>query len=513
MLVPAYGRVDPELEYDIRADSDGNGYIGQPDFLNFLAQFTGSGRPGPSGLACAGQPPCAGPLTPPSQSEHVLGRISYGANAESRARIQQIGAVAFIREQLAPSQLADPVLDARLALMPSLAMDVQQLDAAYDDAMPRRELTRARTLRILTGRRQLEELLVDFWLNHFNVYASTGQIDHTIVAYERDAIRPHVLGRFADLLRATARSAAMIDYLDNRFNELNGLNENYARELLELHTLGDTSSFTQADVVQAARALTGWRLDLTLPSGVRFDASKHDDGAKSLLGGVVIPAGSGESGMLQFLDTLARRTETASSVARKLVVRFVNEAPPSRLVSAAAQTFRSTNGDLAKVMETILLSPEFLDQTAHRRNKVKRPAVLIGSLARALGFDVDTVAANVELEIAWLGEATYLARPPTGYPDASDFWASPGGFVSALRLVEPAARGLEGYTPVFDVSATAASVEIADHLIPRLLPGGVSAGTRSGAVALAYELRRAPLTDRVKQVAAFLLSSPEFLLH
>ncbi len=512
-LALGVGRADPDPAYEIVADADGSGHIDGSDFWRFLSQYTDSGRPGPSGLACAGRPPCSSGLPAPSQAEHVLARISYGATAATRARIRHIGAAAYVREQLDPARIPDPELEGKLAALPSLGMDVQQLVATYDDTTPLRELTRARILRMLSGERQLEEQLVDFWLDHFNVYAIPGYTKRTIVAYERDAIRPHVLGRFADLLRATARSPAMLEYLDNRFNVVDGLNENYARELLELHTLGADAGFTQSDVREAARSLTGWGIDLARPDGFRFRATRHDDGAKSLLGGFTVPAGLGESGGAALLDHLASRPETATHVCRKLVVRFVDESPPGALVASCAHTFRTRGGDLAAVMETILLSPEFLDRVEHRRNKVKRPAVLIASLARALGADAEAVLAVVESQLAAFDGSPYVARPPTGYPDASAHWSSPGRLVLALNTVQRAALGFGGYAPIFDVPAPATSVEIADRLIAQLLPDGVSAATRSSAAGLAHALRRAPRDERILQVASLLLSSPEFLLH
>jgi uncharacterized protein (DUF1800 family) len=506
------GAWDPELAYDIHADADANGRITGVDRAFFSSQYR-AGRPGPSGLACAGHPPCAGEIPPPSQQEHVLNRITYGPTAESRARIRQIGVVAFIREQLAPERIVDGALDTRLAAFPTLGMDVAELVTRYDDATPLAELTRARMLRILTSKRQLEELLVDFWLNHFNVYAGQGFAKATIVAYERDAIRPHVLGRFVDLLRATARSPAMLEYLDNRFNTRDGLNENYGRELLELHTIGVDSGFTRADVRAVARALTGWSIDLSLTDGFRFYPARHDDRAVSLFGTPLIPPGLGERGGFFLLDHLARRSETAAFVCRKLVARFVDGTPPERLVTAAARTFGATGGDLAAVMSTILFSPEFLHRMTSRRSKVKRPAVLIGSLARTLRADPVAVTPGMLWQLETLGEPPFRARFPTGYPEASDFWASPGRFAIALSHVQGAVRGLYGYNPALTAPETASSFEITDRLIAQLLPDGVSGGTRSGAAALAYTLRGEPRAARLQQVAAFLLSSPEFLLH
>ena len=512
-LQPSVGRADPDPAYNVHVDVDENGSIGDRDVRYFLDQFQSTGRPGPSGLTCAGHPPCVLAIPPPSTKEHVLNRITYGATPELRARIQQLGVHAFVREQLDPSQIADPELDARLASLSSLSMSVPQLLASFNDTtIPLQELARARVLRMLTSRRQLEELLVDFWYDHFNVFSHGGYLPLTVPVHERDAIRPFVLGRFADMLQATARSPAMIEYLDNHLNTNDGLNENYSRELLELHTMGVDSGYTQGDILEVARTLTGWGFDLTLLYGFRYRPWRHDNGARSLLQGLEIPAGSGAQGGVALLDYLARRPETARFLCRKLVMRFVADDPPEWLVASAARTFLETDGDLRAVMQQILTAPDFFAEQ-HRRSKVKRPAVLIASLARTLDADPDAVAASVQWQIETLGEAAYLAPFPTGYPDRSDYWASPGNFVTALNHIQNAARGLKGYDPVFRVPAQANSFQIADSLILQLLPDGVSSGTRSGAVALAHELRHRPHDERVRHVAAFLLSSPEFLLH
>lgn len=514
-LIRSFNQIDPATRYDVRLDADESGDVSTADAQIFIQQYL-RGLPGPSGLPCAGSPPCSGDLETPSQTEHVLNRLTYGPTPALRAAIDTQGVVGFIQSQLSPAGITNSALDAQIAALPTLSLDIAELRDQFAVANARRpltELTTARIIRNLTSLRQLEEQLVDFWLNHFNVFGAAGATRQTIVPYERDAIRPHVLGRFADLVIASARAPAMLDYLDNRVNRAGSLNENYARELLELHTLSVDAGYTQQDVVEVARTLTGWGIDFSLADGFAFRPRQHDDGAKSILGSIEIAAGAGEAGGIALLEALAVRPETAEFISRKLVRRFVSDAPPERLVNAAAETFTATGGDLRAVMETILLSPEFLDDIDTRGTKYKRPAVLIASLARALAANPLDVASTVLSRMRVLGEEPYLARPPTGYPDSSEFWASPGALVTALNAIDRAARSLDGYDVEYDIAEGATAFRIVDELNAQLFPARVSAATRNAALLLAHDLRRRPHDRRVEQVAAFLLSSPEFLLH
>jgi len=457
----------------------------------------------------------------PALRAHVLSRIGYGPDAWSMTRIQTLGIVGYIQEQLSPATIDDSAVDAALAsAYPSLAMSFAQLRASYpQNGNPglnqvRRELQHAKFLRAIAARRQLQEVLVDVFMNHLNVdAASSARTKWDINPYDRLVIRPHVLGRFADLLLASARSPAMGDYLDNRRSRVDGLNENYGRELLELHTYGVDGPYDETDVVEVARCFTGWREDYTQPDGFAFTAAWHDQGSKTLFGGTLqIPANGGEQDGITVINHLAVQPATATFVSQKLVRRFVNETPPEALVTAAANRFLSTGGDLRAVMETILLSPEFLHQTQHRRAKVKRPHHVLASVARALGADpLQVNLPELRRNAESLGEAVYEAAPPTGYPDTSGFWASPGTIVTRLNEIERRARGLDGFVFTYPVSGGTAE-EVTDALIALLIPGGVSTTTRVQTIAFVQSV---PLgdPDRVAQAAAVLLSAPEFLLH
>lgn len=462
-----------------------------------------------------------GTCVAPALAQHVLDRIGYGPDVWSLGRITALGVEGYIQEQLSPETIDDSALDTALTVLPSLTMSFSELRANYPQggdpgrSQVRRELQIAKMARAIASRQQLKEILVDFWFNHFNVDAtSSGRTQWDISPYDRIAIRPHVLGRFEDLLLANARSPAMGDYLDNRRSKVNAINENYGRELMELHTLGVDGGFTEFDVVNVARCFTGWREDYTNDvDGFEFRASWHDQGSKTLfLGDLVIPAGGGEQDGLDIIAYLASHPSTAAFLSRKLVTRFVNENPPESLVAAATATYLATDGDLRAVMETILLSPEFLQDPTNRRVKVKRPHHLLASVARALGADPAQIDFNnLRQNARDMGESLYEAGPPTGYPDVSGFWTSPGTLITRFNEIERRARGRDGFVFTYPISG-GTSEAIVDALIAMLLPGGASPDTRDTAIALADVLTVTD-TRRVEQTAALLMSSPEFLQH
>lgn len=448
--------------------------------------------------------------------EHVLNRVTYGPNAWSRTRIQELGVRDFIAEQLDPASIDDGAAQALLAQFPSLTLDFETLFELYgfDEGQTSpaeivRDLQQARILRAVASRRQLQELLVDFWFDHFNVLANGRR--HEISPYERIAIRPHVLGRFEDMLLAVARSPAMADYLDNKLNRVNAGNENYSRELMELHTLGVDGPYTEADVVEVARCFTGWRVDFSQPDGFTFSESRHDQGAKLIMGTLQIPENGGYQDGVDVIRFLAGHPATARFISRKLLVRFLSEDPPQSLVDGVAGTFLATGGDLKAVMEAILLSPEFLEGEAYRNDKVKRPVRLLASMARALDAD----PAQLDLrrmsdQARDQGEELMQAPAPTGHPDRSSAWTSPGTMVSRFNDAERVARGEDGY--VFDPPPLGDHWTTVDGAIQKLFFAGVSLETRTGAIGFVAPI---PLNEqgRMEGALAYLLSSPEFQLH
>ena len=320
------------------------------------------------------------------------------------------------------------------------------------------ELIEAKLQRALYSSRQLEEVLVDFWFNHFNVSVTKLQVRTMVTSYERDAIRPHVLGHFRDMLLATARHPAMLFYLDNYQSQaprqdllqlaggalrLPGINENYARELMELHTLGVDGGYTQDDVVNVARVFSGWTIfDFSRIAEFQFNPANHDRNQKVVLG-KVFPRGGGESEGVEVIDMLARHPSTARFISRKLAQRFVADDPPPALVERMADTFTKTDGDLRAVMETLLFSREFLSEGAWRA-KVKSPLETVVGTMRALDVDVEDVTALAQ-QVAELGQPLYAKAEPTGYPNTGEAWTNSVALLGRMNFATALFEGrIEG---------------------------------------------------------------------
>jgi uncharacterized protein (DUF1800 family) len=311
-----------------------------------------------------------------------------------------------------------------------------------------RDLAEGKMLRAIYGNRQLEEVLVDFWYNHFNIFLDKGADRYLVTEYEREAIRPRVLGKFRDLLEATAKSPAMLFYLDNWQSvgqdaraprRGRGLNENYGRELLELHTLGVDGGYTQKDVTEVARCFTGWTIDQPQRGGsFVFTRRMHDAGEKVVLG-VTIPAGGGIEDGQKVLDIVSRHPSTARFVSRKLAQRFVADNPPENLVERMAKTFTKSDGDLRAVMKTMLDSKEFWSEGAFR-SKMKSPLETVASAVRAVNGDVDYAFALAN-QVAQLGQPLYRKQEPTGYSNSSQEWLNSAGLLARMNFALQLANG------------------------------------------------------------------------
>jgi len=344
---------------------------------------------------------------------------------------------------------------------------------ADDSKRPQRvveELAMAKVTRAIYSERQLQQVLDDFWFNHFNVFAGKGEDRYYLTSYERDVIQPHTLGKFKDLVNASAQSPAMLFYLDNYLSadpraaarqaaeraarqqarygsfppryppnpqaqnkkkQERGLNENYGRELMELHTLGVDGGYTQKDVTEVARCFTGWTIEKPRENPVfKFDDKVHDPDPKIVLG-KKIHAGGMKDGE-QVIDLLTHHPSTAKFISTELARRFVSDTPPPALVARMAQTFLSEDGDIRAVMHTMIYSPEFWSRETYRA-KIKTPYELVISAVRALGTDVDTPMPLVQW-VNRIGEPLYQCQPPTGYSDKAEAWVNTGALLNRLNF-------------------------------------------------------------------------------
>ena len=313
------------------------------------------------------------------------------------------------------------------------------------------DLIEGKLLRAAYSNRQLQEVLTDFWFNHFNVDLDKGADRVMVTGYERDVIRPHVLGNFKDLLLATAESPAMLFYLDNwqsvgpelhpspNQKRRQGLNENYGRELMELHTLGVDGGYTQQDVTEVARCFTGWTIRQPQQGGgFEFNARQHDPGEKHVLG-VTIPANGGMDDGLKVLDILAHQPATAHFISKSLAIRFVSDNPPEALVNKMAATFTATDGNLRQVMSTMLNAPEFWDP-ANFRSKVKSPLEMVASAVRAVNGDID-FAGSMNGLMTQLGEPLYRKLEPTGYSNRSTDWMNSASLLARMNFANALSQG------------------------------------------------------------------------
>ncbi|SDC33665.1 Uncharacterized conserved protein, DUF1800 family [Massilia sp. PDC64] len=426
-----------------------------------------------------------------TQALHVLNRLAYGPRPGDVERVATMGVQRWIDQQLHPETIPLPAeLNARLAQLDTVNRSAGESVAEYlelqrdvrmDDegakqrrrqaeARVSRQAAEARLLRAVESPRQLEEVMVDFWYNHFNVFAGKG-IDRALVtSYERDAIRPYALGSFRALLGATAKHPAMLFYLDNVVSsapradakgKARGLNENYARELMELHTLGADGGYTQRDVTELARMLTGWTFDqkrlARTGETFRFDAGRHDRGTKTWLGHEIAPAGQQEGEYA--LDVLAMHPATAHHVSRELAQYFVSDDPPPGLVDRMAATWLASQGDIRAVLATLFASREFMD-AGTTGAKFKTPYQYVVSAVRASGVPVANVGPLVST-MNQLGMPLYGCQTPDGYKNTQDAWLNPDALTRRIAFASALAAGR---LPLGVAPAEARSPDMAPNL-------------------------------------------------
>ncbi|HUF22808.1 MAG TPA: DUF1800 domain-containing protein [Vicinamibacterales bacterium] len=455
---------------------------------------------------------------------HALNRLGYGPRPGDIDKVRAMTLPVYVEQQLHPERIDDRVVEAKLAAYRTLSMSHAELLAAYPPVAPEalrqrhsalqkretalaraagggtetsalpsgaplsprlfrdmagrdrpvaQEFYRGKLLRVVYSDRQLLELVVDFWMNHFNINYGD---NHAATDFENHVVRPLALGRFHDLLAATAKRPAMLEYLDNWLSaapaeeveqrlaplrgssspadrltvqrrlpflrRASGLNENYARELMELHTLGVDGGYTQQDVIEVAKCFTGWTIDggREEEGSFRFDPLIHVGGDKVVLGHTIAAGGIDEGE--QVLRILSRHPSTARFVSTKLVRRLIADDPPAEVVDAAARTFLRTDGDIREVLRTIITSPAFF-APEHHQAKVKKPIELVASTLRAVNADIDMDAAFQRLAqaLAQMGEPLYSHPSPDGFPDVAPAWVNTNALLRRLHFALAVASG------------------------------------------------------------------------
>ncbi len=456
-------------------------------------------------------------LTESERVAHVLSRLTFGARPGDAQRVDSIGVDRWIEQQLHPEAISDSAV--AVALAPLLSWNQPAKDIASVTEAPRRfaltpmaslvkdtaalaqlrliglqlaalpvdeDFFAGKIIRAQVSERQLYEVIVDFWENHFSVYSGKMPSREALAVWDRDVLRPHALGRFRELLGAVAHSPAMLYYLDNHLSSAGSLNENYGRELLELHTLGVDGGYSQQDVVEVARAFTGWSIATSRnPSVFAFHAEQHDTAAKTVLGHV-LRSGRGIEDGEEVLDILARHPSTARHIAFKLARRLVNDNPPPALVDRAAAAYMRTDGDIAAVVRAIVTSPAFFSRAAFRA-KVKTPFELVVSARRAIDAPPDTTAATVR-QIAQLGQPTFGWATPEGWPDRGDAWMNFGEIYKRIRFGADLAEGNGPSAPIaqwrdwIKLSPLPLERQI-DGIVVDVLGGSADAATRNAMLA------------------------------
>ncbi len=534
-------------------------------------------------------------LSPDLATWHFLSRTTFGPRPQDVEEARQAGIDQYLEVQLHPDKIDDSEVDKRIATLPTLTMNPAELMEDFPapkqsqkqgknqqppkkrptppPAMtpdmegagklmppetrqimegdgPRQvimELGREQFWRAAYSKRQLQEVMVHFWMNHFNIYAEKGVDKWLLTSFEQDTIRPNALGNFSQLLSATAQSPAMLFYLDNWLSvgpnadsnagfamrrtpfgfapapvaakpnaERRGLNENYGRELMELHTLGVDGGYTQHDVREVARCFTGWTIDHPQQGGgFVFRPRMHDFGEKVVLGHRIGGQGGGINDGIEVLQILAAHPSTAHFISLKLCRYFISEDPPASVVNRTARTFTESQGDIPSILKTILTSHEFNSSTVFRA-KVKSPFELVASSFRALDADSDAGAPLMGM-IMRMGQPLFQYQAPTGYPDRASSWINSGTLLGrmnfSMALAANRIRGtqldLQALTPSDDQQA------IWDNLAQRTLCGEVSADTKAAVMKSLEEVGNAGgdrpgAFPKTSLVAALLLGSPEF---
>jgi len=452
------------------------------------------------------------------EAMHLLNRVTWAVRPEDAAKIGQMGSTAYIDWQLAYEAIPDPIVTAFLKAQPIVNLTYSQMAQLAmqknGDDQINAAVSWARVYRAAFSERQLFELMVEFWTDHFNIPILDLSAEKAVD--DREVIRKHALGKFRGFLLASAQSPAMISYLNNDANVKAHPNENYAREVMELHTLGVDGGYTERDVREVARAFTGWGIRDGQSNPFYFDNDAHDSDAKTILGHT-LPAGRGIEDVLNVLDILAMHPATARFISRKLVRRFVSDTPPQSLVDSTAQVFSTTDGDIRQVMRHLLTSTEFMASTGQ---KFRRPLDFVVAMLRLTRPKLDTPDPILEM-LYTMGQSPFSWHPPNGYPDSAHAWMNTNGLLkrwnAALAFVDDSTVEM-GIHHSFDTLIPTASTAttLVDQAARLILGGAMMAVDRQQV--LNYVINDGPLTAEqlpIKRagVIGLLMASPYFQWH
>jgi uncharacterized protein (DUF1800 family) len=541
------------------------GYVGRLGFVGALLAV--------SAYASAGNTePVVGAQPTEKLALHVLNRIGYGPKPGEVELVMKMGIGPYVQSQLHSENIALPEmltkrLDALVTEESSTGDLLREFNTARKDAkaekkdekgksaglddaqLKAREVigriaentAEARLARAIESPRQLEEVMVDFWFNHFNVYANKGLDRALVSSYERDAIRPNVFGNFRTLLGATAKHPAMLFYLDNWMSTVpgyqphrskrgrvivpqakapSGLNENYARELMELHTLGVDGGYTQRDVTELARMFTGWTFNqrdlMRHDTRFTFNEDAHDRGRKVWLGREVTERGQREGEMA--LDILALHPATAHHLAFKLAQYFVSDNPPAGLVDRLAQRYLDTKGEIRPVLATLLTSPEFLDE-ANIGNKFKTPYQFVLSAARASAIPVNNIRPLLGT-LTQLGMPLYGSVTPDGYKNTEAAWLNPDALTRRINFATALASGrlpladkIENDAQGMGKKQLEKQAERTNKVRPNTQPLDADSVLKTLGSSISGETRTLISASPANLRAAMVLGSPDFMRH
>ena len=458
---------------------------------------------------------------------HALNRLGFGPRPGDVEAVLDRGIESYINEQL--DARPDGALESRLApLNSTLRLSTTQVLVAYADSGNLQSsiqayldnMHTAKLIRSVHTTNQLEEVLADFWFNHFNVNINDGFVRYSLQSYERDAIRPNALGKFETLLGATAAHPTMLYYLDNYLSTasrtvngrlVQGLNENYGREILELHTVGVDAGYTQADVYEVSRAFTGWGIDNVGRGGnFRYLTTSHDTGSKSAFGLQIAAGGQKDDGD-RVIKYLATHPKTARFISTKLARRFVSDTPPEAVIDRMTEAWLASEGDIKTVMKAMIGSPEFWAEAFNEAGKPKTPFEYVISTIRAMGGEVSSATRGVTAYLSQMGQPLYQCIPPTGYSDLGSEWLNPSSQIYRMNFALDLAQGL---VPGVTVNVRNLAVG-ADLTSPTSVARAVNSAVFGDTIASATLDAAARVDTRITnpatavRVAALLLAGPE----